>query len=221
MNETTQSEAVDQSSTSSSTSTSASASFHPVVMRINERKAGKNVFKKFLTYGLPTLDQVSPTLPAPDSWDATESKEGEQVATIAKPVYEDATLQYIQESLSQRIQGLARSRDGAGQEPCTNWAEVAESGGTGTKYPVQLKAFREAFALWLKEVSDYSEVQAAAIHSYTDTKRLMLQDTDRKNKFAGVVSEFLSALGDEASEFNVVVAAINRAIATEEVSLDW
>jgi hypothetical protein len=195
--------------------------FHSVIMRINERVAGKNVFKKFLTYGIPTLDMVDSNLPKPDSWEEKELKEGEETAIISSPVYAADHLQYVQDSIIQRLQGLARSRDNAGMEPCTNWTEVAESGGAGTKYPVQLKAFREGFATWLKEVSTYSDVQAAAIMSYTDTKRLLMQDASKKEKFAGVVSQYVESLGDAASEVSSVIAAINRAITTEDEALDW
>jgi len=197
------------------------AKFHEVQMRIAERKAGKNVFKCFLTYGIPTLDQVSPNLPAPDSWEGTEVTEGEETIVVNSPVYTSDTLQYVQDAIIQRLQGLARSRLSAGQEQCTTWNEVAESGGAGTKYPVQLKAFREGFATWLQDVSPYNEIQSAAIMSYTDTRRLLTQDDERKAKFAGVVSEYVESLGDKAVEIGSVISAINRAITTTQEDLDW
>jgi hypothetical protein len=195
------------------------AGFHNVVMKINERKGGKTVFKKFLPYGLATLDQAVEGLPAPDSWTETEVTVGEATATLAVPVYENSVLQYLQDAVKQRLEGLARSRDATGQLPCFNWTEVEESGG-GAKYPLQLKQFREAFATWLA-TKELSEKQQAAILSYTDTKKLLEQADHKKERVAVYFSEFVTSMGDAAAEVASVVRAINSALDTTPEDVDF
>ena len=198
--------------------------FNEVIMRIAERKGGKAIFKKFLLYGLPTLDQVSgATLPAPDSWKSEEIKEeieGEQdQIAILTPVYKDTILEYLQAALTQRVQGLARSRDGAGQVPCMNWQEVEESG-SGTKYPIQLRDFKLAFSLWL-EKTELTVKQQAAVLAFTDAKRLTLADDHRKERVAVYLQDFVASLGEAASDVMSVINTLNKALITEVEDIDF
>lgn len=198
------------------------ATFHSSVMRIAERKGGKAVFKKFLTYGLPTLDMVSEDLPAPDSWEEVEVREEEagESAVIRQPIYKETVLQYLQDALTQRIQGLARSRDNTGQLPCVTWAEVEESGG-GTKYPIQLKEFRTAFVDWMQKETTLTEGQQAALLAFTDTKRLTMADDHRKERVALHLNKFVEYLGESANEVISVINALNRALETEVEDIDF
>ena len=212
-------------STTETTETSAvSTQFNEAIMRIATRIGGKAVFKKFLPYGLPTLDQVSGAqMPAPDKWEESEVKEGEgeneQVAVIRTPVYDDVTLDYLQAALTQRIQGLARSNDGAGRAACMNWLEVEESG-SGTKYPIQLRDFKALFSTWL-EATELTEKQQAAVLAFTDAKRLTLADDHRKERVAVYLTDFVASLGEAASEVMSVINTLNRALSTEVEDIDF
>ena len=200
-----------------------STQFNEAIMRIATRIGGKAVFKKFLPYGLPTLDQAFEVLPAPDSWENNEITEGEGeeaiTATVSTPVYEDSILDYLQSALTQRIQGLARSNDGAGRAVCMNWTEVEESG-SGTKYPIQLRDFKALFRTWL-EATELTEKQQAAVLAFTDAKRLTLADDHRKERVAVYLSEFVKSLGDGISEVMSVVNTLNRALKTEVDDIDF
>ena len=201
-----------------------STQFNEAIMRIATRIGGKAVFKKFLPYGLPTLDQANETLPAPDSWDKSEVTEGEGdeaiTATILTPVYKDSILDYLQAALTQRIQGLARSNDGAGRAACMNWTEVEESG-SGTKYPIQLRDFKALFSTWLEKDTELTEKQQAAVLAFTDAKRLTLADEHRKVRVAVYLQDFVKSLGDGVSEVMSVVNTLNRALETEVEDIDF
>lgn len=197
--------------------------FNEAVMRIATRIGGKAVFKKFLPYGLPTLDQANEALPAPDSWENNEVTEGEGdeavTATVSTPVYKDSILDYLQSALTQRIQGLARSNDGAGRAACMNWTEVEESG-SGTKYPIQLRDFKALFSTWLEDTK-LTEKQQAAVLAFTDAKRLTLADDHRKERVAVYLSDFVASLGEAASEVMSVINTLNRALSTEVEDIDF
>jgi hypothetical protein len=203
-----------------------SSSFATSIMPIRERKGGKTVFNKFLEIGIPTLDQVSSSLPAPDTWLAKEVKEGEnedQVAIIRTPVYNSFILGWVQDAIIQRIQSLARSRDNTGQLPCASWEELEEATGGGTKYPIQLRDFREKFASWLAGDSSpaLSDKQQAALLTYTDAKRLMLADDAKKERVAVYLQSFVESLGDSVSEVSSVINTLNRALAQEVEEVDF
>ena len=205
--------------------TAVEVQFNNAIMRIAERKGGKAIFKKFLPYGLPTLDQVFSPLPAPDSWKEEEVKEeieGEedQSAIIRTPIYKDSTLEYLQAALTQRVQGLARSRDGAGQVPCMNWQEVEESG-SGTKYPIQLRDFKADFSIWLEKATELTVKQQAAVLAFTDAKRLTLADDHRKERVAEFLNGFVASLGEKASDVMSVINTLNKALVTEVEDIDF
>lgn len=190
--------------------------FHNVIMAISEtnKATNKREFSKFLPYSLPTLDMVAEGLPAPDKWVEAEIEgaDGEK-QTVRVPEYADSTLDFVQGAITQRIQGLARSRDKAGQTPAQNWEELAESG--GTKYPVQLKQFRADFLAFLQsEEGGATEKQATALLSYCDAKVLMSQPHERKEAIAGWINRFLEAYGDKAGEVASVTGALSRALNT-------
>ena len=201
-----------------------STQFNEAVMRIATRIGGKAVFKKFLPYGLPTLDQANEALPAPDSWEESKVTEGEGdeaiTAIILTPVYKDSILDYLQSALTQRIQGLARSNDGAGRAACMNWTEVEESG-SGTKYPIQLRDFKALFSTWLEKKTELNEKQQAAVLAFTDAKRLTLADDHRKERVAIYLTDFVASLGEAASEVMSVINTLNRALSTEVEDIDF
>ena len=210
--------------TTETTATSAiSTQFNEATMRIATRIGGKAVFKKFLPYGLPTLDQAFEALPAPDSWEESEVTEGEgeetQIAILRTPIYKDSILDYLQSALTQRIQGLARSNDGAGRAACMNWTEVEESG-SGTKYPIQLRDFKVLFSAWL-ESTELTEKQQAAVLAFTDAKRLTLADDHRKERVAVYLQNFVATLGEAANEVTSVINTLNRALETEVEDIDF
>ena len=191
--------------------------FHAVVMAISEtnKATSKREFKKFLPYSLPTLDMVDASLPAPNGWIETEVEglDGEK-QMVAVPEYTDQNLEFVQNAITQRIQGLARSRDKAGQTPAATWEELAESG--GTKYPVQLKQFRADFlAFLLSEEGGATDKQAQALLAYTDAKVLMSQPHARKEAIANWINKFLEAYGDKAGEVGSVIGAIKRSMETD------
>ena len=193
--------------------------FHAVVMALTTtvKQGTKNVrvHDKFLPYSLPTLDMVDASLPAPDKWVTTKvTVEGEEPVEVSTPEYDDQNLDFVQSALTQRIQGLARSRDKAGQTPAQTWEELAESG--GTKYPVQLKQFRADFlAFLLSEDGGATERQADALLSYTDAKAMMALPHARKEKVAEWINKFLEFYGDKQAEVGSVLGAIKRAMATD------
>lgn len=195
--------------------------FEQSTMRIAERKQGKNVFSKFLAIGIPTLDMVSDSLPAPDSWKEETVTEGEQQAVVRTPVYEDDKLAYVQDAIIQRIQGLARSRDKTGQTACMTWEEVAESGGSGVKYPILLKEFREKFASWMSSATELNDKQQAALLSYTDSKLLLRADQHKKERVAEFLAQFVESLGEEALSLASVINVLNRSLETEQEDVDF
>jgi len=196
--------------------------FHTVIMALSEtnKATSKREFKKFLEYSLPTLDMVAEGLPAPDSWTETEVEglEGEK-QIVRVPEYTDQTLDFVQNAIIQRIQGLARSRDKAGQVPASTWEELAESG--GTKYPVQLKQFRADFLAYLQsEEGGATEKQATALLTYCDTKVLMSQPHARKEQVAAWFGKFVDFYGDKAGEVASVIGGLNRALTTDLDDVD-
>ncbi len=194
--------------------------FNAAVMRISKRQGGETVFVKFLPYGLPSLDQIPGTnLPAPDSWKEEKLVEGDEVANIRLPVYNTQELDYLQTALTQRIQGIARSKDSAGAIPPTNWVELFEASG-GSKYPVQLKEFRAGFAEWLSMQENLAEKQQVAILSYTDTRKLTEAKTAKKERFSVYLNAFIEAL-ENPGEVASVIANIKRALETNPDDVDF
>lgn len=185
--------------------------FHSVVMPISITVGKERRFHHFLDYNLPTLEMVNPELPAPDKWEETIQTEGDKTATILRPVYDNPVYEFIQTSLTQRIQGIARSKDKAGVAIPSDWIELFETSG-GTKYPVQLKEFKAGLAEWLGKQENLTEVQRAAILSYTDTKQLQEATSAKKARVEAMFTQFITSLGDKANEYSSVIANINRAL---------
>lgn len=188
--------------------------FHSATMRMTKKEGKKRVFSHFLTFGLPTLDMVLEGAPAPDSWDTKTITEGDQVAEISVPVYTNPELEFAQVSLTQRIQGLARTREAAGQSIHMSWADIAEAGNAAT-YNSVLKSFRDSMAVWLEDQACFSEAQQAAILSYTNTNsgKLLEADEAKKERVGSIITDFVSSLED-ASEYGVVVGKLNHALET-------
>ncbi len=195
------------------------ATFKSVIMAISVTQAvnGKNqrVFQKFLTYGLPTLADVSTEFPAPDRWAAEEIEpvKGE-TDTVESPVYDNEHLQWLQDALTQRVQGLARSRDKSGQEPAMDWNALLESAGGGSKYPVLLKEFKEMLSEYLTS-KGMTDAQVAAVLGYTNPIKLSEAIEAKQARVMELVNEFKEAL-DEPAYFGSVFASLERAIAPSE-----
>lgn len=181
---------------------------------------GSRVFSKVLPYHLPTLDTVSAAFPAPDRIEEREAEAGDQVEQILVPVYDNPILAYLQTALTQRIQGLARSRDEVGHPQCATWDEIMESGGSGTRYPVVLKEFRIGFLEYLR-TEEFGEAQQIAIMGLTNNSKLAIQADARKARFAEVLQGFADSLGDEAEEFTMVFNILSKAINTEVEDTDF
>ncbi len=205
--------------TSTTANTEQADTFISSVMRIAERVNGKNEFKKFLSYGLPTLDQVIAGAPAPDKWDSETIKEGDEEAEVKTPVYESDILAFLQTALVQRVQGIARSRDNAGMDPSTNWAELLESSG-GNRYPAQLKAFKDGLAEFLAEQDDLTDRQIGAILVYTDSRRLSEADPVRKERVGFWFNSFIEAIED-TSEVKSVISSLTRALEFDPAEVDF
>ncbi len=192
-------------------------------LAITDKKAGKRVFAKFLSYYLPTLDSVSDSFPAPDSFSERTLSEGDVEAVIVTPVYKDEALAYLQNALTQRIQGLARSRDAGGHNQCQNWNEIAESssGGAG-QYMAQLQAFKVEFIAYLEEYTELSEVQRAALVAYTRVGKLLDASQTKKERVAYYISDFVNNLGRvEVEAYESIINSLNRALETEVESVDF
>lgn len=189
--------------------------FHAVFMPISKTVGDKRVFSHNLAYGLPTLDMIpGADLASPDKWENQQKDTAEDAQPLLVPVYDNEILEYMQGALNQRIQGLARSRDKANQEPVMSWEALAECGG-GSKFPVQLKQFREDLLAWLKsEEGGASEAQQLALMAYTDSKVLTSQPEAKKAKVAEWFNKFFESYGDKASEIGSVTAGIKRAMTT-------
>jgi len=205
------------------TTPTASDRFHAVKMRIAKRIEGKNTFVKFLTYGLPTLDMVIDGVPAPDSWNEETLKEGDIEEVLKSPSYANEQLDYLQQALLQRVQGIARTRDSSGMDVATNWSELLETTG-GVKYPVQLKQFKDGLAEYLvnDEENGLSAKQVASILIYTDTRRLQECEEHRKERVAHWFSKYIESLAEEAKgEIKSVIANLERALAYTPEELDF
>ncbi len=197
------------------------ANFHAVILRLAKRVDGeKNKFFKFLTYGLPTLDMVIPGAPAPDSWDSDTIKEGEESAEIKTPVYNNPQLEYLQIALTQRVQGIARSRDNASMEPAINWEQLLETAG-GTKYPAQLSAFKKGMAEFLIGQESLTDKQQAVILSYIDTRRLSALDHAKKARIWVWCEKFIEAIGDQKSEVAAVISNLEKAVSVADDEIDF
>lgn len=191
------------------------ATFKQVVMAISTTENSKRVFQKFLPYGLPTLDAVMEGMPAPDRW---ESEEIEPVkgttATVETPVYDNEQLNWLQTALTQRVQGLARSRDKSGQEPAMDWTALLESAGGGSKYPVLLKEFKELLAQHLGNLG-MTDAQITAILSYTNPVKLAEAVEAKQARVLELVEGFKEAL-DDPGYFSPVFNSLERATAPSE-----
>lgn len=193
--------------------------FKSVIMAISTTQpvGGKNqrVFQKFLTYGLPTLADVMEGMPAPDRWTSEEVEPAkDQKASIESPVYDSEYLQWLQDALTQRVQGLARSRDKSGQEPAMDWTALLESAGGGSKYPVLLKEFKEMLAEYLGQ-KGMTDAQVTAVLGYTNPVKLSEAVEAKQARVMELVAEFKAAL-DDASYFSSVFASLDRATAPSE-----
>ncbi len=194
--------------------------FNPAIMRIQKRVGGDTKFVKFLAYGLPTLDMIPGyNLPAPDKWSTTELEEGEEKGVINTPVYDSQELDYIQTALTQRIQGIARTKDGAGAVPPSNWVELFEASG-GSKYPVQLRDFKAGLAEWLSTQENLSEKQQVAILGFCNTQKLVEQSDAKKERISAYFEAFIEAI-ENPSEVAAVITNIRRAIATTPEDVDF
>lgn len=192
------------------------------VMRLTKReeKNGKNiqVFHKFLQYGAPDLSHVSPDFPIPDSIVETIVTEGDISATIAEYRYDDPRLQYLQEALTQRIQGAARGRENSGSAPHSCWREIFEaSAGSGGQYMKLLKEFREELLEFLQPI--YSEPQQKAIIAYTVLATLAAAEPSRKARFYEILADYQASCdpdGKYASIYTSLESVADSALADIE-----
>lgn len=195
------------------------STFKQVVMPISVTQAvgGKNqrVFQKFLPYGLPTLADVIEGMPEPDRWTEEEvSPTKDDKATIESPVYDNEQLQWLQDALTQRVQGLARSRDKSGQEPAMDWTALLESAGGGSKYPVLLKEFKELLTEFLTQ-KGFTDAQVAAVLGYTNPVKLSEAVEAKQARVMELVAEFKEAV-DDPGYFGSVFASLERATTPSE-----
>ncbi len=178
-------------------------SFNSSIMRIAEIKNGKSTFITFLEYGLPTLNQVLASFPAPDSWKEEELKEGEEVGIIKTPVYEDAKLDYLQNALTQRIQGIARGKYKAGMAPANDWVSLFETSGGG-RYMSQVKLFKDSLVSYLTENTELNPKQVAALATYTDVRKLGMAKTEKKARVGVWLNKFIDVIEDTSEVANVI-----------------
>lgn len=189
--------------------------FKQVVMAISTTENGKRVFQKFLPYGLPTLADVAEGMPAPDRWEAEEIEPVKgTAATVETPVYDNEQLNWLQTALTQRVQGLARSRDKSGQECAMDWTALLESAGGGSKYPVLLKEFKELLAEYLTGAG-MTDAQVTAVLGYTNPVKLAEAVEAKQSRVMELVAGFKEAL-DDPGYFSSVFASLERATAPSE-----
>jgi len=226
MNDQTENQATETTEATTSAETHAVPvnKFHARKSRIRERVAGKNVFKKYLEYYVPTLDQICDTLPAPDSWSEEKLEDDKESCVQRTPVYAAQHLQIIQDAIISEVLSIARRIDKGVGTQCTNWEElISHSAGGGTKYPALCKAFKELFAAWLVDADggNFNETQGASILSYTNPEKLAVQVPERQARFAEVLNTFIATLEDEAIPFTSVINNIAAAMEAKEEDTSW
>ena len=122
----------------------ASSTWHKSVVDIVTRIDGKQKVMGSTPVYIPSLDMVASGLPSPDKIDYDEDGR-------VSIVYNDEALQYVQNALTQKVEGVVRSAiqwnkqtesgtpeyTGQSREPAQDWDTLLESANTGLYFAVK------------------------------------------------------------------------------------
>jgi len=200
------------------------AVFHSAYLSISKTektpKENKRVFSHYLEYGFPTLNQVNPAFPEPDSWDKAKVTGGEEDKEFSTPVYLDKKLQYAQTALITSMQMLARNKDKQeGADIPMDWEGVFAVS-SGDKFGTVFKLLKDTWTVWLEKGTDYSDAQCAALVGIMDLRILQGMDNTKKEKIHAVFNKFVAAL-QEPETVQSAITAVNSALAKEEADLSF
>jgi len=190
------------------------AQFSNVISRLTKTENGKRNFFKFLEWNCPTLDSVSDSLPAPDSWNEETIKEGDQEVIIRVPGYTDAILDFVQTAIYRSALGTARSRDSGGNDVPTDWTSLLESTG-GSTFLAQKKVWKEGYLEFL-ESQGYSDKKVHTYMSYIDPKIIMALADQKKAAVVAMLNAYEESMDETArAAVSSVLNSFSNALGVE------
>lgn len=182
-----------------------------------DKEAGKYVKQGEVTVFYPTLKELG--------FEVEAEKNDED----GFPIYNDDKHQFAFDSVLAAVKAQARNRLVSGTATLKDGAKIAETveelleSGAGNKGDA-LAAVREmlaAFKAWLPKTGKSEKVQAAVYDLASNRKGLALQPQDKKDKFAGYLTNFAETLTEEqAARFSRPLIALSEACEANEALED-
>ena len=172
-------------------------------------KDKKRVFDRNVAYTGFTLQAIMPDFPVPYALQEKEIGEGEAKQTVVIPVYEDSKVNYLQESLTARIEAAGKGRINSGNEPYSTLEEILESTGGGQYRKLQSE-FKAAMVAYMQAREDSEALQAAVV-KLLEPDVLRATSEANKGKIGALVDSFSEANPEHASKYASVIKRIKEA----------
>ena len=171
----------------------------------------KRVFFSMVPWNQPTLDSISDSLPAPDSWKEEKTEEGH---SFSVPIYEDSILDFVQGAVTSRAFGIAKTRFLSDNDVPVDWSTLLESTG-GSTFMTQKKVWKEGYSTFLESQS-FSEKKQRPYLKYIDSKMILVLSDDKKAGVVQMLNAYEESMDEqEKAEVSSVLKSFSNALAVQ------
>lgn len=172
------------------------------ILEVSKKENGKYVKQGEVTIYYPLLSELGLNIDPKD-----ESKLTEEEKKAGLPVYEDEKVQYAWDAVFAQVKAQARNKLVSGTATLKDGLSIATTvdellatgGGNNGEALALVREMLAAFKAWLPSTGKSASVQEAILNLASNKKGLILQTTDKKEKFLGYVVRFTESLTPEQS----------------------
>lgn len=184
---------------------------------LSTMKDGKRVWAQNVDYTGFTLEAIIPGFDQPFALVEKTIGEGENAKQAAVPQYEDSKVNYLQESLTARIEAAAKGRVNGGNAPYATLEEILETTGGG-QYRKLHSEFKAGMAQFM-DGNNIAEALQAAVIKLLEPDVLRATSEANKGKVDKLVDAFSTANPEHAAKYASVIKRVKEA-AEQSATMD-